>query len=107
MNRDRIEGSWKQLKGRIVEQWCDLRHDRSGMLAGRRLQIAGRMQKAYGLAAERSARQLSDWHRRMGQTQPGLHATTVNPPRIKQRTPYGGLAKVICITSAGASGAET
>jgi uncharacterized protein YjbJ (UPF0337 family) len=65
MNRDQIEGMWKELKGRVIEQWYRLSDDRSGMLAGQRQQIAGRMQKGYGRATERSVRQLNEWRKSM------------------------------------------
>ena len=68
MNRDQVQGSWRQGKGRLKERWAQISDDEFTALAGRREQIAGRMQKAYGLARESSARQLSDWHKRMRQT---------------------------------------
>ena len=68
MNRDLVQGSWRQFKGRLKERWALISDDEFTALAGRREQIAGSMQKAYGLARESSARQLSDWHKRMRQT---------------------------------------
>lgn len=68
MNRDRIEGSWKEFKGHLRERWALFTGDCVGALAGRRGQIAGRMQKTYGRATERSQKQLSEWRKRMGQT---------------------------------------
>ena len=65
MNRDVIRGSWRQFKGQIKDRWPLMSDDDFTALAGRREQNAGRMQKAYGLARESSARQLSDWHKRM------------------------------------------
>ncbi|MGZ5686058.1 MAG: CsbD family protein, partial [Usitatibacter sp.] len=41
MNWDRIEGNWKQLKGKIREQWGRLTDDELDKIAGRREKLAG------------------------------------------------------------------
>ncbi len=64
MNRDRIEGSWKQLAGKAREQWGKLTHVRLEVLAGRRSQLAGRMQEQCGIAKDVAARELADFRLR-------------------------------------------
>src|SRR5438477_5685529 len=44
MNWDRIEGNWKQLKGRIRDQWGRLTDDELDGIAGRRERLAGCLQ---------------------------------------------------------------
>ncbi|MFZ5509417.1 MAG: CsbD family protein, partial [Pseudomonadota bacterium] len=44
MNRDRIEGNWKQLKGKIKERWGELTDDELDQIEGRREQLAGKIQ---------------------------------------------------------------
>ncbi len=61
MNRDRVEGSWKQFSGILREQWGNLRGDAAGAAAGRRDQLAGSMQVRHGVAQEDTARQLRDF----------------------------------------------
>ena len=61
MNRDRLEGGWKQFGGTVKEQWGRLTHDPRCELAGRRDQLAGRVQQRYGISKEQSARQLKDF----------------------------------------------
>ncbi|MCG6871555.1 MAG: CsbD family protein [Gammaproteobacteria bacterium] len=58
MNRDIIEGRWKQLKGKARMQWCQLTGDHLGAIAGQRTQNAGRLQVAVGegLAGKRYKR---------------------------------------------------
>ena len=58
MNRDRLEGNWKQLRGKIKEQWGKLTHDPQCEADGMRIKCAGGIQKRHGYAKEQAARQL-------------------------------------------------
>ncbi len=61
MNRDRIEGNWKQLKGKIKERWGELTDDELDQIEGRREQLAGKIQERYGITKDEAERQLRDW----------------------------------------------
>lgn len=63
MNRDRIEGNWDQLKGKIKEKWGKLTDDDFTTIAGKRDQLTGRIQERYGIAKDEAERQLSAWER--------------------------------------------
>ncbi|MCV2352275.1 CsbD family protein [Paucibacter sp. Y2R2-4] len=63
MNWDRIEGNWKQLQGRAVEQWGKLSQDDFDVVAGRRDILAGKIQERYGLAKEEAEAQIGAWQR--------------------------------------------
>jgi uncharacterized protein YjbJ (UPF0337 family) len=65
MNWQRIEGNWKQLKGKVVEQWGKLTDDDIDVVEGRRDQLAGKIQERYGIARDEAERQVSDWERRV------------------------------------------
>jgi uncharacterized protein YjbJ (UPF0337 family) len=39
MNWDRIEGNWKQAKGKVKEQWGKLTDDHLDVIAGKRDQL--------------------------------------------------------------------
>ncbi|PHQ24172.1 general stress protein CsbD [Marinobacter guineae] len=58
MNKDTIEGNWKELKGRVKEQWGKLTDDRLDEIAGKRDQLAGEIQQAYGVSREEAERQV-------------------------------------------------
>jgi len=61
MNNDRVAGNWKQVKGKIKEQWGKLTDDEIDQLEGKSDQLAGRLQERYGIArddAEKQAREL-------------------------------------------------
>jgi uncharacterized protein YjbJ (UPF0337 family) len=63
MNWERIEGNWKQAKGKAKEQWGKLTDDDMDVVAGRRDQLAGKIQERYGIAKEEAEKQLGAWER--------------------------------------------
>ena len=48
MDWDRIEGNWKQIKGKVKEKWGSLTDDDIDVIAGRRDQLEGMIQERYG-----------------------------------------------------------
>lgn len=65
MNWDRIEGNWRQFKGKAIEQWGKLTDDDFDQMDGRREQLVGRVQEAYGISRDEADRQVEDWSRRL------------------------------------------
>jgi uncharacterized protein YjbJ (UPF0337 family) len=63
MNWDRIEGNWKQFKGKAKEQWGKLTDDDLDVVSGKRDQLAGRIQERYGIAKDDAERQIDEWTR--------------------------------------------
>jgi uncharacterized protein YjbJ (UPF0337 family) len=63
MNWDRIEGNWKQLTGKVRQQWGKLTDDDLDVIAGRRDQLLGRIQQRHGLAKDEADRQLRSFER--------------------------------------------
>jgi uncharacterized protein YjbJ (UPF0337 family) len=64
MNWDRIEGNWKQLKGKVKEQWGELTDDDIDRIAGRRDQLAGRLQETYGIGKDEAEAQIDRFGQR-------------------------------------------
>jgi uncharacterized protein YjbJ (UPF0337 family) len=64
MNHDRIKGNWKQLKGRLREQWGKLTDDDLDVIAGKREQLLGRIQQRHGIAKDEAERQVQAFERR-------------------------------------------
>ena len=48
MNWDTAKGNWTLFKGNMKLQWGKLTNDHLSKLAGRRDQLTGKIQKAYG-----------------------------------------------------------
>ena len=64
MNQDRIKGQWKQVKGKIKEQWGRLTDDDLDVIAGKRDQLLGRIQERHGVAKDEAQRQVSEFEKR-------------------------------------------
>lgn len=58
---DKIQGNWKQFKGKIQEQWGRLTDDEILAMHGEREQLAGKIQEKYGMAKEDVNRQIDEW----------------------------------------------
>ena len=52
MNWDRIEGNWKEFKGKARQQWGKLTDDDIDVVEGKRTELAGRIQQRYGVAQD-------------------------------------------------------
>lgn len=61
MNWDRIEGNWKQFKGRVKEQWGKLTDDDIDVIAGKRDQLVGKIQESYGIGKDEAEKQVDTW----------------------------------------------
>jgi uncharacterized protein YjbJ (UPF0337 family) len=61
MNWDRIEGNWKQLKGKAKVRWGKLTDDQFDVIAGKREQLVGRVQEKYGIAKEEAEKQVDQF----------------------------------------------
>ena len=64
MNQDRLGGNWKQVKGKLKEEWGKLTDDDLDVIAGRRDQLLGRIQQRHGIAREEAQRQVDSFERR-------------------------------------------
>jgi len=60
MNWDRIEGNWKQFKGKAKEKWGQITDDELDQIAGRKDQLVGKIQERYGWAKDRAEREVND-----------------------------------------------
>ena len=65
MNWDRIEGGWKQMTGKVKEQWGKLTDDDLTEISGKRDQLAGKLQARYGIAKEEAERQLDEFAKKI------------------------------------------
>jgi len=63
MNEDRIEGNWKQLKGKVKEQWGKLTDNDLTELEGNQEQLAGRIQERYGIAKDEAEKQVKEFRK--------------------------------------------
>jgi uncharacterized protein YjbJ (UPF0337 family) len=64
MNWDRVEGNWKQIRGNFIKNWGKLCGNPLHVMVGKREQLTGKIQEIYGLAKDKSGKQLALWHAR-------------------------------------------
>jgi len=61
MNWDRVEGNWKEFKGKVQQKWGKLTDDDLDVIEGKRTELAGRLQQRYGVAKDDAERQIDTW----------------------------------------------
>ncbi|MBI5862637.1 MAG: CsbD family protein [Rhodocyclales bacterium] len=58
MNWDIIEGNWKQFKGNVKTQWGKLTDDQLDVIGGKRIELLGKVQEAYGISKDEAEDQI-------------------------------------------------
>jgi uncharacterized protein YjbJ (UPF0337 family) len=61
MNRDILEGKWKQLRGEIRETWGELTDDEIDRVGGNAEKLAGLLQERYGWKREEATSRVADF----------------------------------------------
>ena len=61
MNSDRIEGNWKEMKGKIQQQWGKLTDDDMDKIDGRREELIGKLQKHYGKSRDEAEKEVDNY----------------------------------------------
>jgi uncharacterized protein YjbJ (UPF0337 family) len=54
MNRDILAGKWKEMKGRVKEQWGKITDDELDRAEGKADQMIGLLQQRYGYTREKA-----------------------------------------------------
>lgn len=62
MDWNRVEGSWKQVKGAVKANWGKLTDDDLDVINGRREQLEGKLQERYGHAADQIRKEVDAWY---------------------------------------------
>ena len=61
MDWNRIEGSWKQFRGKAKSQWGALTDDELTRIAGKQDQLIGKLQERYGYSRDRARGEVERW----------------------------------------------
>jgi uncharacterized protein YjbJ (UPF0337 family) len=61
MNWDRVEGNWKEFKGKVQQKWGKLTDDDMTVIEGKRSELNGRLQQRYGVAKDEADPQIDAW----------------------------------------------
>jgi uncharacterized protein YjbJ (UPF0337 family) len=57
-----VEGNWKQVKGKVKEQWGRLTDDDLDVINGNRDQLEGLIQERYGYAKDQAQTEIDNWY---------------------------------------------
>ena len=52
MNKDQLEGKWKEYAGKVKQQWGKLTDDEITQAQGNKEELAGKIQQKYGGSKE-------------------------------------------------------
>jgi uncharacterized protein YjbJ (UPF0337 family) len=61
MNWDIAKGNWKQFRGNVKAQWGKLTDDHLDVIDGRRIELAGKIQEAYGISKDEAEKQIKQF----------------------------------------------
>lgn len=61
MNWDIVEGNWKQFRGKVKAQWGKLTDDHLDAIAGKRIELTGKIQEAYGVTKDEAEKQVKSF----------------------------------------------
>jgi uncharacterized protein YjbJ (UPF0337 family) len=65
MNWDVSKATWKQVTGKVKEQWGKVHRRRHHQINGNREQLEGKIQARYGQTKDQIKRDVDDWLGRM------------------------------------------
>lgn len=63
MNKDILGGKWKQLRGKLKQQWGELTDDELDKISGQRDELVGLIQEKYGYARAEAEEEVDEFLR--------------------------------------------
>ena len=63
MNKDILEGNWKQFKGEAKKKWGKLTNDDLDQLDGDSEKLLGLIQENYGHTREEAEKEIDEWQK--------------------------------------------
>jgi uncharacterized protein YjbJ (UPF0337 family) len=61
VNWDRVQGNWKEFKGKVQQKWGKLTDYDLDVIEGKRTELTGRLQQRYGVAKDQAERDIDTW----------------------------------------------
>ncbi|MFN7097922.1 MAG: CsbD family protein [Gammaproteobacteria bacterium] len=68
MNKDILSGNWKELKGKVKQQWAKLTDDDLTRVEGKVDELKGRIQERYGISKDQAQKELDDFCKKNDKT---------------------------------------
>lgn len=92
MNWDSIEGNWKDIMGQVRTKWGALTDDDLTAVAGKRDQLAVKLQDRYGYSQDRAEMELDDFSSTLvGREVPGARNSVAGGVPGGRSSASGGL----------------
>src|SRR5258706_13210205 len=66
LNKDVLQGKWKQIRGKVKQQWGRLTDDQLNQISGYYDEVAGLIQEKYGYSREKAQQELDAFIQKMG-----------------------------------------
>lgn len=66
MNKDIIQGNWKEVKGKLKQQWGNLTDDEIAKMNGTRQELQGLLQKKYGYQKDKVEQEIDNFLKKNG-----------------------------------------
>jgi uncharacterized protein YjbJ (UPF0337 family) len=82
MDWNRVEGAWKEFRGKAKERWGQLSDDDLTLIGGKRDELIGKLQSRYGYSIDRARQEIDDW---LGQISNDAAAMTRRASEAKAR----------------------
>lgn len=73
MNWDRMEGQWKQRRGKAKTHWGKMMNDELAAVAGKHEQLVGKLQEKFGIAKEEAREQVDKYKNMVEQLKKSNH----------------------------------
>lgn len=67
LNRDVLQGKWKQIRGKVKQQWGKLTDDQLDRIGGRYDELTGLIQEKYGYTREQAKQQVDAFIQKINQ----------------------------------------
>lgn len=61
MNKDIVKGHWKEIKGKLKQQWGKFTDDDLTQMTGTYDELEGTLQKRYGYAKDRAEKEIESF----------------------------------------------
>lgn len=61
MNKDIIEGNWKQIKGKIMQKWGNLTDSDLSRIRGTREELEGLLLEKYGIKKDKAKEEIESF----------------------------------------------
>ncbi len=63
MNKDTAQGQWKQMKGKVKQQWSKLTDDDLDKIEGKKDVLAGKIQERYGKSKDEAKKEVDAFYK--------------------------------------------